>query len=84
MVEYQHAQLIRGRYQLVALTHSPEYSPADVFGYAVATSEGARLTEDLSLEQARSRLQALLEQDLEAETRVDVVETHTVPRRRRR
>ncbi|MCC7634837.1 hypothetical protein [Stenotrophomonas rhizophila] len=83
MVQYPHAVQVSGKYQLVALTYSPVYSPGDVFGYAVFTSEGARVTEVLSLEQARSQWALLCDQD--GGTRVqDEIEPRTTPRRRRR
>lgn len=65
MVEFPHALRIDGRFQLVALTYSPVYSPADVFGYAVFNSDGARLTAVVSLEQAHSQW-SLLRQEQEA------------------
>lgn len=84
MVHYPHAVQAKGRYQLVALTYSPVYSPGDVFGYAVFTSEGAKVTEVLSLEDARSQWALLCEQDDGTRTQDEVKQTRTVPRRRRR
>jgi hypothetical protein len=75
MVEFPHALRVDGRFQLVALTYSPVYSPADVFGFAVFTSDGARLTDAVSLDQAHSHWSQLCEEEKE---------TRTVPRRRRR
>lgn len=84
MVQYPHALRADGRYQLVALTYSPVYSPADVFGYAVLTSDGAHVTDVLSLEQAHGHWVALLEQDGNVRTEDETLETRTTPRRRRR
>ena len=75
MVEFPHALRVDGRFQLVALTYSPVYSPADVFGFAVFTSDGARLTDVVSRDQAHSHRSQLCEEEKE---------TRTVPRRRRR
>lgn len=85
MLEYPHALQIRGRYQLVALTYSPVYSPADVFGHAVLTTEGARVTEVLTLDAAQRQLSSLLEQDGAVQGMEQVVdEKRPLPRRRRR
>ncbi len=84
MVQYPHALRADGRYQLVALTHSPVYSPADVVGYAVLTMGGARVTEVLSLEQAHSHWQDLLQQDEAVRAEDERKLTRTTPRRRRR
>ncbi|MGN7838927.1 hypothetical protein [Stenotrophomonas sp. 22385] len=75
MVKFPHALRVDGRFQLVALTYSPVYSPADVFGFAVFTSDGARLTDVVSLDQAHSHWSQLCEEEKD---------TRTVPRRRRR
>lgn len=58
MLEYQHVILTKGQYNLVALTHSEVYAPGEVVGYAVVTASGARLTEDLSLDDARTWLES--------------------------
>lgn len=84
MVQYPHAVQVSGKYQLVALTYSPVYSPGDVFGYAVFTSEGARVTEVLSLEQARSQWSLLCDQDGAGRGQDESIEPRTTPRRRRR
>ncbi len=59
MLEYQHTVLVRGQYRLVALTHGEVYDPGEVFGYAVVTASGAKLTADLSLDDARTWIDAL-------------------------
>ena len=84
MVQYPHALRVERGYQLVALTHSPVYSPADVVGYAVLTSGGARVTDVLSLEDAHGRWQELLEQDDPVRAEEEKVEKRKTSRRRRR
>lgn len=84
MVEYPHALQAKGRYQLVALTYSPVYSPADVFGFAVLTSDGARVTEVVSLDNAHSQWERLLAKDQAVGVEDEIVEKRTTPRRRRR
>ncbi len=84
MVQYPHALRADGRYQLVALTHSPVYNPADVIGYAVLTTGGERVSDVLSLEQAHARWRELLEQDEPVLAEDERKETRTRPRRRRR
>jgi hypothetical protein len=83
MVEFPHALRVDGRFQLVALTYSPVYSPADVFGFAVFSSDGARLTEVVSLEQAHSRWSSLLEEQRAGGPEDETTPARTVPRRRR-
>ncbi len=61
MDEYQHTVLTRGRYRLMALTHETQYDPAGVIGYTVVTDSGARLTPDLSMDDARVWMDALVE-----------------------
>ncbi|OAX56956.1 hypothetical protein [Xanthomonas graminis] len=64
MMEYHHTIQVKGRYQLVALTREPEYSPANVVGYTVTTEGGARLnSHDLSWDEARVWMDSLVEQD---------------------
>lgn len=61
MGEYQHLIERSGRFELVALTAGPRYEADAVFGYALVTAGGARIWQDLSLSEGRSRLQALSE-----------------------
>ncbi|QNH12272.1 hypothetical protein [Xanthomonas sp. SI] len=64
MMEYHHTIQVKGRYQLVALTREPEYSPANVVGYTVTTEGGARLdSHDMSWDEARVWMDTLVEQD---------------------
>ncbi|MEE7546862.1 hypothetical protein HF319_07350, partial [Xanthomonas sp. Kuri4-1] len=53
--------MTRGRYRLMALTHEAQYDPAGVIGYTVVTDSGARLTPDLSMDDARVWMDALVE-----------------------
>ncbi len=84
MVEYPHPLQTKGGYQLVALTYSPVYSPADVFGFAVLTSEGARITDVVSLDDAHSQWERLLAKDQAVSVEDEIVEKRTTSRKRRR
>lgn len=84
MVEYPHVLRVDGRFQLVALTHSPVYSPADVVGYAVFDSDGTRLTDVVSLEQAHAYWLQLVEEEKAVRLGDETTETRPLPRRRRR
>lgn len=53
MKEYSHTILVRGRYQIVALTDEAQFDPADVNGYAVLSPSGEKLRHEPSLEEAR-------------------------------
>jgi len=46
----------RGRYQLVAVSYEPVYAPGDVVGHAVVADDGDRLTDLVSLAEARQLL----------------------------
>lgn len=59
MQEYFHQIELRGRYRLVAVTHEPVYAPGDVVGHAVITDDGDRLTDLMSLAEARRYLEVL-------------------------
>lgn len=63
MTEYAHPILIKGNYQVVALTQDEQYDPGDVTSYAVHTMAGARLRKDLSLEDARIWMDRLIEEE---------------------
>jgi len=64
MMEYHHTIQVKGRYQLVALTREPDYSPASVVGYTVTTESGARMdSHDMSWDEARVWMDTLVEQD---------------------
>lgn len=63
MTEYSHTLLVRGRYQIVALTDEAQFDPAEVTGYAVLSSAGAKLRQELSLEDARDWADRLIEEE---------------------
>ena len=63
MTEYSHTLLVRGRYQIVALTDEAQFDPADVTGYAVLSSAGAKLRHEVSLEDARDWADRLIEEE---------------------
>ena len=63
MTEYSHTLLVRGRYQIVALTDEAKFDPAEVTGYAVLSSAGAKLRHELSLEDARDWADRLIEEE---------------------
>ena len=63
MTEYSHTLLVRGRYQIVALTDEAQFDPAEITGYAVLSSAGAKLRHELSLEDARDWADRLIEEE---------------------
>lgn len=84
MTEYSHPILVRGRYQIVALTDEAQFDPAEVTGYAVLSPSGGRLRHELSLEEARLWADRLIEEE-EAPQRSDPappVSARAVKRRR--
>ena len=58
MQEFRHVLETRGRYQLVAV-----YAPGDVVGHAVVADDGDRLTDLISLAEARQRLLQLVREE---------------------
>lgn len=66
MTGSSHCVLVEGRYQIVASSHQPDQGPHGLFAYAVATLDGARLRQQLSLDDARAWLQMLLDDDARA------------------
>lgn len=63
MQEYTHQLELRGRYRLVAVTHAPVYAPGDVIGHAVIADDGERLSDLMSLAEARHYLEGLLREE---------------------
>ncbi|HEX7803936.1 MAG TPA: hypothetical protein VF471_14395 [Pseudoxanthomonas sp.] len=63
MTEYSHTILVRGRYQIVALTDEAQFDPAEVTGYAVLSPAGEKLRHELSLEEARLWADRLIEEE---------------------
>jgi len=59
-----HPILIKGNYQVVALTEGAQYDPEDIIAYLVMTKSGARLQYALTLDSARSWMEKLLEEDV--------------------
>lgn len=63
MTEYSHTMLIRGRYQIVALTDEAQFDPAEITGYAVLSPTGAKLRHEVSLDDARDWTDRLIEEE---------------------
>ena len=63
MTEYSHTLLVRGRYQIVALTDEAQFDPAEVTGYAVLSPSGEKLRHEPSLEEARVWADRLIEEE---------------------
>lgn len=63
MTEYTHPVLIKGNYQVVAVTQDEQYDPDEITSYAVLTMAGARLRQDMSLEDARIWMDKLMEEE---------------------
>ncbi|RZA27598.1 MAG: hypothetical protein EOP02_09875 [Proteobacteria bacterium] len=63
MTAYSHPILVRGRYQIVALTNEAEFDPGEVVGYAVLSPVGAKLHYEPGLEQARLWTDRLIEEE---------------------
>ena len=64
VTEYTHPVLIKGNYQVVAVTQDEQYDPGDVISYAVQTMAGARLRQDMSLEDARIWMDQRIEEEI--------------------
>jgi hypothetical protein len=60
-MNYQHLVISKGRYQLVALTEEDHYAIGDRANYAILTDSGARVRQDMSLEEARAYLDVLVD-----------------------
>ena len=63
VTEYTHQVLIKGNYQIVAVTQDEQYDPGEITSYAVLTLAGARLRQDMSLEDARIWMDLRIEQE---------------------
>jgi hypothetical protein len=63
MQEYTHQLELRGRFRLVAVTREPVYAPGDVVGHAVIVDDGERLTDLMSLADARRYLEELVREE---------------------
>ncbi|MDR1076441.1 MAG: hypothetical protein LBL59_09145 [Xanthomonadaceae bacterium] len=64
MQHYEHPILIRGHYQIVALSDDATYKPDNVVGYAIVSSSGVRLRHELRLEDAKMWMEKLIEEEL--------------------
>ncbi len=63
MTEYTHQVFIKGNYKIVAVTQDEQYDPGEITSYAVLTLAGARLRQDMSLEDARIWMDLRIEQE---------------------
>ena len=82
MTEYSHPILVRGRYQIVALSHEAEYDPAEVTRYAVLSPTGERLRHEPGLEEARLWADRLMEEEESAQRNDPPAPVRTAKRRR--
>jgi hypothetical protein len=60
---HMHPVLIKGNYQVVALTDGEEYDPEQVVAYLVMTKAGARLQHVMTLDDARSWMEKYFEEE---------------------
>lgn len=56
MNEYRHHIQTKGRYQIVALTDDAQYDPNDIYAYAVMSSSGVKMRQELTLSDAQNWL----------------------------
>jgi hypothetical protein len=63
VTEYTHPILIKGRYQVVALTPDADYDPGEITAYAVYNSSGAKLRHELSLDDAKAWVEQMIEEE---------------------
>ncbi|WP_115529095.1 MULTISPECIES: hypothetical protein [Xanthomonas] len=80
MDEYQYTVLAKGGYRIVAITRDQVYAPDEVVAYAVVTDAGARITPDLSLDQANVWIDSLVESE-SRERRAELGDHKTLVRR---
>ncbi|MEH6420842.1 hypothetical protein [Pseudomonas sp. CGJS7] len=64
MNEYQHHILTRGKFQIVALTRDGESDTDEIYGYAVLSSSGVKLRQELTLSDAQIWLDDRIVQEL--------------------
>lgn len=62
-MEYSHSLLVRGRYQIVALTDRAQFDPAEISGYAVLSPAGERLRYHPSFDDACLWTDRLIEEE---------------------
>ncbi|MGO1069108.1 hypothetical protein [Lysobacter sp. CA199] len=53
MNEYRHHIQTKGSYQIVALTRDSEYQEDEIYAYAVMSSSGVKLRQELTLDGAQ-------------------------------
>lgn len=63
MSEYQHHVLTRGHYHIVALTRDQEFESDEIYAYAVMSSSGVKLRQELTLSDARNWIDDRIVQD---------------------
>ncbi|NUO77709.1 hypothetical protein LVB77_13175 [Lysobacter sp. 5GHs7-4] len=63
MSEYQHHVLTRGHYHIVALTRDQEFESDEIYAYAVMSSSGVKLRQELTLSDARNWIDDRIERD---------------------
>jgi hypothetical protein len=63
MTECRHQILVNGPYRVIALMKEADHDPAGIVGYAVLTASGTRLRYELTLEDARAWVDALIEEE---------------------
>lgn len=51
--EYRHTVQTKGKFQIVALTRESEFDQQDVYAYAVMSSAGVKLRQELTLSDAQ-------------------------------
>ncbi|MGO4260713.1 hypothetical protein [Lysobacter sp. TAB13] len=64
MNEYRHHIQTRGHYQIVALTRDSEYEQDDVYAYAIMSSAGVKLHQEVTLSEAQIWLDDRILKDL--------------------
>lgn len=63
MTEYRHPILIKGGYQVMAITEGREYDPSAVVAYAVVTLSGAKIRHELSIDSAMAWMDRLVDEE---------------------
>jgi len=61
--EYSHFILAKGRYQVVALSQADESDPDHIIAYDVLTTSGARVRRELTLDDAKARVEILMKEE---------------------
>lgn len=61
--EYSHLILATGRYEIVALSRTDDFDPAHVIAYDVLATSGSRIRRELTLDDAKARIEMLLHEE---------------------